>query len=152
MPPESVALIVKDPDEAELEVPAITPVEEFNVIEEGRDPDTTEYVMEDPPSASVADKVVEYASAVKNVGSVADVTQTGAFPTVVEFNSLCTFVEVGFAIPGFATVTVYGEYVVGISSGLVTNREVDELLTIDFAFLATESVPVNTTVTSDAKF
>ena len=105
-PPESVALIVNDPDVAELEVPEITPLEEFNVIEEGRDPDATEYVIEEPPSASVADKVVEYARFVKNVGSVADVTQTGAAPTVIAFISLCALVDVGTAIPGFVAVIV----------------------------------------------
>ena len=47
---------------------------------------------------------------------------------------------------------VYGEYVVGISSGRVTTNVVEFVREIDLAFLATESVPVNVTSTSVAKF
>ena len=101
-------------------VPEITPVDEFKESPVAKEPDNNEYVTEDPPSESVADNVVEYAEFLVNTGRLEDVTHTGEFPAVIEFEDILTEDPIGAVTPGFVIVTVYGLPEGGKLSGRVT--------------------------------
>lgn len=152
-PPVSVTLIVKEVFILDVGVPLITPVEVLRDNPVARDPETIEYVTDDPPSASVAWIVVEYAIFLVKTGREEFVTHTGAFPAVTEFEEILTADPVGwFETEGFTTVIVYGLADGGKLSGRVTINWEELDLTIDLAAVEEYPVPVNETATFEAKF
>ncbi len=102
----SVALIVEVWDTPFVGVPLITPVDVFNVIPGGNDPETKLYTIPPFTSGSVAESVVEYAIDLENDGNVVDVFHVGPVPDVIELEEICTFDEDGLVTPGFITVIV----------------------------------------------